>query len=42
MSSEALASAVNQPLSETLAALTELEIEGVIVCENGRWIACTG
>ena len=42
MSSEALAGAVNQPLSETLAALTELEIEGVVVCENGRWIACTG
>ncbi|MBU1303253.1 MAG: DNA-protecting protein DprA, partial [Gammaproteobacteria bacterium] len=42
MSSEALASAVNQPLSETLAALTELEIEGVVVYENGRWIACTG
>ena len=42
MSSEALASAVNQPLSETLAALTELEIEGLVACENGRWIACTG
>jgi DNA processing protein len=37
-----LADAVNQPLSEILAALTELEIEGLVACENGRWVACAG
>jgi DNA processing protein len=42
MSSEVLADAVNQPLSEILAALTELEIEGLVACENGRWVACAG
>jgi len=42
MSSEALAGAVNQPLAQILAALTELEVEGLVACENGRWIACAG
>lgn len=42
MSSEVLADAVNLPLSEILAALTELEIEGLVACENGRWVACRG
>lgn len=42
MSSEALASAVSQPLAQILAALTELEVEGLVTCENGRWIACAG
>ena len=42
MSSEMLASAVDQPLSQILAELTELEIEGLVACENGRWICCAG
>lgn len=42
MSSEALAGAVNQPLEQILAELTELEIDGLVACENGRWIACSG
>lgn len=42
MSSEALAGAVEQPLSQVLAELTELEIDGRVACENGRWVACSG
>jgi len=38
-SSEALASASGWPLPRVLAALTELEIEGRAVHENGRWYA---
>ncbi|POA84032.1 DNA-processing protein DprA [Pseudomonas protegens] len=38
-SSEALASASGWPLPRVLAALTELEIEGRAVDENGRWYA---
>lgn len=38
-SSEALARACGWPLPRVLAALTELEIEGRAVNENGRWLA---
>ncbi|NBF09525.1 DNA-processing protein DprA [Pseudomonas sp. Fl4BN1] len=38
-SSEALAAACGWPLPRVLAALTELEIEGRAVNENGRWFA---
>lgn len=41
MSSEVLADAVKQPLAQVLAELTELELEGLVVSENGRWVACT-
>ncbi|WP_369958443.1 DNA-processing protein DprA [Pseudomonas benzenivorans] len=37
-SSEALAAASGWPLSEVLAALTELELEGRIAREGGRWV----
>lgn len=40
MSSEVLAGAVDQPLAQVLAELTELEVEGLVACENGRWVAC--
>ncbi|WEK09979.1 MAG: DNA-processing protein DprA [Candidatus Pseudomonas colombiensis] len=40
-SSEALAAAMGWALPTVLAALTELEIEGRAVCENGRWFART-
>lgn len=36
--SEALALACGLELGETLAALTELELEGLVVCEAGRWV----
>jgi len=26
-------------LSQVLATLTELELEGQVICENGRWLA---
>ena len=39
--SEALAAAMGWALPTVLAALTELEIEGRAVCENGRWFART-
>lgn len=42
MSSEALASALDRPLAQVLAELTELEIEGRVACEHGQWIACSG
>jgi DNA processing protein len=42
MSSEVLADAVKQPLAQVLAELTELEIEGLVASENGRWVACAG
>ncbi|MEX6500577.1 DNA-processing protein DprA [Pseudomonas zhanjiangensis] len=41
-SSEALAAAVGWPLPEVLAALTELELEGRVACEGGRWVGRTG
>ncbi|NWC48879.1 DNA-protecting protein DprA [Pseudomonas edaphica] len=39
LTSEALAIASGRPLSHTLAALTELELEGQVICESGRWLA---
>ncbi|VXC88531.1 conserved hypothetical protein [Pseudomonas sp. 8Z] len=38
-SSEALVQASGWPLAEVLAALTELELDGVVCCEAGRWLA---
>ncbi|MFY0730850.1 DNA-processing protein DprA [Pseudomonas sp. NFX15] len=38
-SSEALADASGWTLPKVLAALTELEMDGSAVCENGRWFA---
>ncbi|CAD5106753.1 DNA-processing protein DprA [Zestomonas carbonaria] len=40
--SEALAETSGWPLPEVLAALTELELEGRVVCEGGRWLARAG
>lgn len=40
--SEALALSSGWPLPKVLAALTELELEGRIVCEAGRWFARAG
>ncbi|WP_341304181.1 DNA-processing protein DprA [Pseudomonas sp. TMP25] len=37
-SSEALVIASGKPLAEVLAALTELELEGLVVCEGGHWV----
>ncbi|WP_395609866.1 DNA-processing protein DprA [Pseudomonas sp. B22129] len=37
--SEALAIASGRALSQVLATLTELELEGLVVCESGRWHA---
>lgn len=37
--SEGLALASGRPLSQVLAALTELELEGRVICESGRWLA---
>ena len=33
----ALAAALDQPLGQVLAQLTELEIEGQVSCDNGLW-----
>jgi DNA processing protein len=41
-SSEALAAASGWPLSRVLAALTELELDGRIACEGGRWVGRAG
>ncbi len=38
LSSEELAQACGLALSETLVALTELELQGLAVCEAGRWV----
>ena len=38
-SSEALARSSGWPLAQVLAALTELELEGLVCCEGGRWLA---
>lgn len=40
-SSEALALRSGLPLPELLAQLTELELDGRIVCEGGCWVCCT-
>ena len=40
--SEALALSIGWPLPKVLASLTELELEGRIVCEAGRWFARAG
>lgn len=37
-SSEALAHAAGRPLPEVLAALTELELDGLVACEAGLWV----
>ncbi|WP_434649460.1 DNA-processing protein DprA [Pseudomonas sp. D1-2] len=39
LSSEALADASGWVLPKVLAALTELELEGRAICDNGRWFA---
>lgn len=39
-SSEALAVSYGLPLPELLAQLTELELDGRIVCDNGCWVCC--
>src|SRR5690606_5842686 len=39
LSSEALAAAVGLPLSQLLAQLTELELDGLVANENGLWCA---
>ena len=36
--SEGLAQACGLELGETLAALTDLELEGLVACEAGRWV----
>ncbi|UVE17839.1 DNA-processing protein DprA [Pseudomonas sp. LS44] len=41
-SSEALAAALGRPLPEVLAALTELELDGRVACEGGRWVGRGG
>ena len=38
-SSEALARSSGWPLAQVLAALTELELDGLVCCEGGRWLA---
>jgi DNA processing protein len=38
-STEALVQASGQPLAEVLAALTELELDGLVCNEAGRWLA---
>ena len=42
MTSETLAGALAQPLAQVLAELTELEIEGLVACDNGLWVARPG
>jgi DNA processing protein len=42
MTSETLAGNLAQPLEQVLAELTELEIEGLVACENGLWVARAG
>ncbi|TLX62391.1 DNA-protecting protein DprA [Stutzerimonas nosocomialis] len=37
LSSEALALALGRPLGQVLGELTELEVQGLIACENGHW-----
>ncbi len=40
-SSEQLALSLGWAIGPTLAALTELEVSGHVVCEAGLWLACT-
>lgn len=40
LSSEALSQASGQALPEVLVALTDLELEGRVVCEVGNWSLC--
>ena len=40
--SEALAARCGQPLSQVLASLSELEVDGKVSCEAGRWFARSG
>lgn len=42
LTSEALADASGWALPKVLAALTELEMQGQAVCDNGRWLARAG
>jgi len=42
MSSEALAQALGRPLEQVLAELTELEVDGLVACENGQWVGRAG
>ncbi|GGJ95004.1 DNA-processing protein DprA [Pseudomonas matsuisoli] len=39
LSSEAIVRASDKPLSEVLVALTELELDGRVACENGLWVS---
>lgn len=39
-SSEALALGLGISLSEVLVQLTELELDGLVACESGLWMAC--
>ena len=41
MNSEALSQACGWELPRVLAALSELEIDGLVSCEAGRWMAST-
>jgi DNA processing protein len=41
-SAEQLAASLGKPLPKVLAALTELELEGLAVCESGRWFGRLG
>ncbi len=40
--SEELALASGWPLARVLAALTELELDGMVACEGGRWLGRAG
>lgn len=42
LTSEGLAHGSGQPLAQVLASLTELELEGRVSSEGGRWFARTG
>jgi len=39
LTSEALARSSGRALAEVLASLTELEVQGLVTCEAGRWFA---
>lgn len=41
-SAEQLAQSLSTPLPKVLAALTELELQGLAVCETGRWFGRPG
>lgn len=42
LTSEALVEISERPLGEVLAALTDLELEGRVACENGLWVVRPG